>query len=136
MTRILIAYQGDFHCRVTHEKSGVSFHTDAPTDHDGKGESFAPTDLIATSYGSCVVTAMAIEGRKKGIEIDGATATVTKEIAPNPPRRIGKLILDIKMPARLNADERKFLERIAATCPVKYSLHPEIECVINFSYSL
>ena len=135
MSSIKIDYQGQLHCRVTHEKSGVFFHTDAPTDHDGKGESFAPTDVIATSYGSCVVTAMAIDAEKKGISLAGTTATVVKEIAPKPPRRIGRLIVDVRLPARLTPEERKFVEHIAHTCPVKYSLHPEIDLQLKFHYA-
>ena len=62
MVRIQSEYQGDLHCTSVHTPSKTELATDAPVDNQGRGESFSPTDLIATSLGTCMLTTM---GTKK-----------------------------------------------------------------------
>ena len=61
MTKIKCFYLGDLKCEAKHLKSGNKIKTDAPLDHCGKGENFSPTDLLATSLGTCLLTIMAIK---------------------------------------------------------------------------
>jgi uncharacterized OsmC-like protein len=108
--------------------------TDAPTDNHGKGEAFAPTDLVATALGSCLLTIMGIVAERDKIDMSGATAHVVKEMAPKPTRRIGKLTVKITFPEgrSLSEKDKTKLERAAAQCPVHASLHPDIELVVSF----
>ena len=85
MVSIQLEYQGDLHCRAVHGPSGTELSTDAPKDNQGKGESFSPTDLVATALGACMLTIMGIQARTLGINIDGTTATVDKEMTATPP---------------------------------------------------
>ena len=128
-----VIYKGDLRTDCVHLKSGNTFITDAPTDNNGRGEAFSPTDTLATALASCMLTVMGIKARDLGIDLIGAKALVTKYMASNP-RRIAKIEIDLNMPTGLDAKQKKTLEHTAKTCPVHYSLHPDIERVIRFSW--
>ena len=130
--RIEVEYQGGLHTRALHAPSGTTLETDAPKDNEGKGESFSPTDLLATSLGTCMLTVMGILARRKGWEMKGARVSVDKDMVADPVRRVGHLGLRFEMPAGIPEDARKPLERAAHTCPVHQSLHPEVKLDIAF----
>jgi uncharacterized OsmC-like protein len=129
-----IQYEGDLRCIAQHIQSGTLVETDAPSDNRGKGERFSPTDLIATGLGACMITTMGIKAESMSIALDGAKVEVTKVMVSDP-RRIGKIIAHVTMPA-LNLDEKtiEILERVARTCPVERSLHPDVELDIQFNW--
>jgi len=129
-----IEYQGDLHCKATHGPSGAELLTDAPKDNQGRGESFSPTDLVATALGTCMLTIMGIAARTLNIEIAGATATVEKEMTATPPRRIQRLAVRIHVPHSPSPADREKLERAAHTCPVHKSLHPDVQIPIEFTW--
>ena len=108
--------------------------TDAPVDNGGKGAAFSPTDLVATAIGSCMLTVMGLFAARNSIDLHGATATVTKEMIQQPVRRIGKLQVDIHLPIAADHPQRTELEKVALTCPVHESLHPEVLIPIAFHY--
>lgn len=130
-----VIYQGEKHCELTHGPSGAKFETDAPKDNNGRGESFSPTDLVAAALGACALTVMAIDAEKNGLTLKGSHCSVEKEMVSNP-RRIGGLKVNIHLPQTLKTDERKKLEQIALTCPVKESLNANIQIPIEFHYSV
>ena len=132
MVSIQMEYQGDLHCVAVHGPSGTVLNTDAPKDNQGRGESFSPTDLVATALGTCILTTMGILARTLGIDITGATATVDKEMTSAPPRRIERLTVKIHMPHAVSEENQLKLERAAHTCPVEKSLHPDVELPISF----
>ncbi|NUM35985.1 MAG: OsmC family protein [Candidatus Brocadiae bacterium] len=133
MVNITIAYEGDLRCTAIHSPSKSVLQTDAPVDNKGKGESFSPTDLVATALGTCVATIMGIYAREHGIDLSGMKLEVQKIMQENP-RRIGKLHTKISLPASLEAKQRKALETAAKHCPVHKSLHPDIEIIMDFEY--
>ena len=92
-----IIYKSGLRTSCTHLQSGTEIETDAPTDNKGKGERFSPTDLLATSLGSCMITTMGIKAESMGIELDGTRVDVTK-IMVSDPRRIGKLVAHVYFP--------------------------------------
>lgn len=132
MVPIKIEYQGELHCQAVHGPSGTALTTDAPKDNQGRGESFSPTDLVATALGSCMLTVMGIMARTLGIDIKGATATVEKEMAAAPVRKIQKLAVKIHVPQSVSEENKLKLERAAHTCPVHKSLHPDVQMPIEF----
>ncbi len=134
MVSIQMEYQGDLHCSAVHDPSGTLLNTDAPKDNQGRGESFSPTDLVATALGTCILTTMGILARTLDIDIAGATATVDKEMTANTPRRIQRLTVKINMPSGVSEENQLKLERAAHTCPVHKSLHPDVELPISFTW--
>ncbi len=120
--KIEAVYEGDLHCDAVHGPSGDRLSTDAPADNQGKGERFSPTDLIAVTLGTCALTTMGIAARSREIDIRGARVEVLKEMSSVPRRHIGKLIMRIELPARLDARARDILRIAAETCPVAASL--------------
>ena len=134
MVTIQLEYEGDLHSKAVHGPSGTELNTDAPTDNQGRGESFSPTDLTATSLGSCILTTMGILARRLNLDMAGATAVVEKEMTSEGPRKIRRLTVRVKMPKALSADDQLKLERAAQTCPVARSLHPDVEQVVEFSW--
>lgn len=128
-----IEYLGDLRTSSVHIQSGTTILSDAPIDNHGKGEAFSPTDLVANALGSCIMTIMAIKAKDLEVNIEGSTIDVTK-IMQTEPRRIGKIVLDINMNAKVSEKERLILERVAMNCPVYHSLNPEINKEISFSW--
>lgn len=127
-----IIYLGDLRTECTHLRSGQSIITDAPPDNNGRGEAFSPTDLTATSLGTCLITVMGIAARNHNINIDGAKVEVTKHMASDP-RRIAAVDLRVIMPERIYlSKEKKILEKAGLTCPVALSLHPDLKQNIEF----
>jgi putative redox protein len=133
MVQIDIAYTPGLRCVARHGPSGATVATDAPVDNHGRGESFSPTDLVATALGACMLTVMGITAERHGWSLEGSTAQVVKEMVSAPLRRIGRLRLQLRLP---NLDERAriTLERIAHTCPVHQSLHPEVAIDLEFAW--
>ncbi|MBI5442067.1 MAG: OsmC family protein [Deltaproteobacteria bacterium] len=131
-----IVYTGDLHCEATHRPSGKKLVTDAPVDNGGKGEAFSPTDLCATSLGTCLVTTMALVAERHGIELAGTAVHVVKEMVADPRRRIGAFRTTITFPAGLSvsAAERSLLEATARACPVTQSLGPLVEVPMEFRW--
>jgi putative redox protein len=134
MVAIQFEYQVDLHCKAVHGPSATELATDAPKDNQGRGESFSPTDLVATALGTCMLTIMGIMARTLNIDITGATATVEKEMTATPPRRIQRLAVRIHVPHDLSPENREKLERAVHTCPVHRSLHPDIQTPIAFTW--
>lgn len=130
-----IIYNGDLRTTATHLQSGTAIETDAPTDNQGKGERFSPTDLVVTALGTCMITTMAIKARTMDIVLDGTRLDVTKIMASEP-RRISKIIVHLFFPQGLHLDDktREILERTARTCPVERTLHPDVELDMQFNW--
>lgn len=130
-----IIYEGDLRTNATHLESGTRLETDAPTDNQGKGERFSPTDLVATALGNCMLTIMGIKARDIGVDLKGTTLDITKIMVAEP-RRIGEIKINFHFPPTLSTDEkqRTILERAAMTCPVIESLHPDLKKTIEFGW--
>ena len=132
-----ITYTGNLNCQAVHGPSKTKLTTDAPVDNGGKGESFSPTDLVATALGACMVTIMGIVAKRDGLAIEGTEVHVEKEMVQQPERRIGTLRVKITVKGGQGLDQahREKLERAAHTCPVHKSLHPDIQTPIEFIYA-
>lgn len=130
-----VLYNGGLRTTATHLQSSVQILTDAPLDNQGKGEAFSPTDLLATSLASCMFTIMGITARTHEIDIDDASAEVTKIMGVEP-RRVTEIHVNFSFPKKdaYSDKQKKILENAAITCPVYYSLHPDIKKVINFGW--
>lgn len=130
MVKITGEYQGDLHCFSIHEPSSSTLVTDAPKDNQGRGEAYSPTDLVATSLATCILTTMAIVARKHSHELRGARFEVTKVMSTDAPRRIVRLPVEVWLPITKGSIPKELvglLEGIGASCPVSQSLHPAIE---------
>ena len=125
MVEMTLVYEGGLHTQALHGPSQAALETDAPIDNQGKGEAFSPTDLLATSLASCMLTTMAILAEREGWRLDGAIARVEKHMELEPRRRVGRLVVDLTMPAGLPEAARTRLEKAAHGCPVAASIHPD-----------
>ena len=131
-----ITYLGDLRTQATHLQSNETIVTDAPTDNNGKGEAFSPTDLAASALGSCAMTIMGIVAKREGLDLSGSTVEITKIMSAEMPRRIAKIEVSFKMktPEVLSEEQKNKYVRAAHTCPVSLSLHPDIEQIFNFEW--
>ncbi|MEP0266681.1 OsmC family protein [Dokdonia sp.] len=128
-----VTYLGDLRTENVHVKSGISYLTDAPVDNQGKGEAFSPTDTVATGLANCMLTIMGIKAGQMDLSIKGTEAVVTKTMSADP-RRISKIKVEFNFPDALDVKSQKILEHTANTCPVHYSLHPDIEKEVIFNW--
>jgi uncharacterized OsmC-like protein len=131
VVRIEATYDGDLRCTAIHGPSGMQLVTDAPVDNKGKGESFSPTDLLATSMLTCVMTIVAIRADSKGIDVSGMNGSVEKSMAANP-RRIAKLEVIVDLPSNLSMDDRAWLITEGCNCPVCVSVSESMEVDVTF----
>lgn len=134
MVEIQLTYEGGLHCSATHMPSGDTLVTDAPLDNNGRGQAFSPTDLVATALASCVATLIGIVAQRKQLAVEGMTVVVRKFMSADPPRRISRLELELTLPLPANHPDRPLLETAAHTCPVRHSLQPDIEVVMNWTW--
>lgn len=130
--RIEARYLGDLRCEARHGPSGSVLLTDAPLDNQGRGESFSPTDLVATALATCVLTIAGIRAKALGADLRGARAEIEKVMSDRPPRRIARLALTVTWPEGLAPDVRRALEEAVEGCPVARSLHPDLEVETSF----
>ena len=135
MVEIKLTYEGDLHCSATHGPSGNVLVTDAPVDNNGRGQAFSPTDLVATALGACMATVIGIVAKRKEIAVEGMKIAVRKHMSVDPPRRISKLEVDLEIPLPADHPDRKVIESAARGCPVHHSIHPDIEVVMNWTWS-
>ncbi len=134
MGKFKSVYKGNLRIESTHLQSGTKIETDAPTDNNGKGERFSPTDLVATALGNCMLTIMGIKTNQMGISLDSTEIEVEKIMAASP-RRIAEIKVDFFLPKGDFSDkDKKILEAAARTCPVSQSLHPETKQTITFHW--
>jgi len=128
-----ITYLGDLRTSSIHLQSGSEIISDAPIDNNGKGEAFSPTDTVANALGSCMFTVMGIKAQDLNVDLSNSTAEITKIMAADP-RRISEIHVVFNFSVAPDAKNKTILERIAMTCPVYYSLHPDIKKVIAFNW--
>ena len=129
-----IAYEGQLRCKAIHGPSQCHVITDAPVDNHGKGAHFSPTDLVATALGTCTLTLLGIVADRHGISLEGTTVKVEKHMVAEPVRRIGRLPVDIYVGQPIEDKYKDRLVKAAETCPVKQSVHPDIDLRINFHW--
>ena len=131
-----VIYEGDLRTVAQHLQSGTEIETDAPTDNQGKGERFSPTDLVATALGACMATTMGIKARDLQVDLRGMKLSIQKMMKPDP-RRIAGVNIVFDFPGELVVDEKQkaILERTAHTCPVMYSIHPDMEVKVEFNWN-
>lgn len=128
-----VTYLGDLRTSSVHLQSGNTIITDAPTDNHGKGEAFSPTDSVANALATCMFTVMGIKARDLEVDFSGSTAEVTK-IMGTDPRRIVEIHVTFQMNVAADDKTRTILEKTAMTCPVLFSLHPDIKKEVVFNW--
>jgi uncharacterized OsmC-like protein len=128
-----ITYLGDLRTSSIHLQSGSEIISDAPIDNNGKGEAFSPTDTVANTLGSCMFTVMGIKAQDLNVDLSNSTAEITKIMAADP-RRISEIHVVFNFSVDTDIKNKTILERTAMTCPVYYSLHPDIKKVITFNW--
>jgi putative redox protein len=133
MVEMRIDYTGDLRTRIVHGPSGTVIETDAPVDNQGLGERFSPTDLLAAALGSCALTIMGIAAKKRNLSLKGAAVRIEKHMQDSP-RRVGRIVMDVTLPAALSEHDRTLMEKICDSCPVHLSICPDIKVENNFSY--
>lgn len=132
-----VIYQGNLRTEATHLRSGTRIETDAPTDNNGKGERFSPTDLVATALASCMLTIMGIAARTHEINIEGTDCQIEKIMASNPRRiNIIRIEMTIRGANNYSDKEKQIMEKAALTCPVYQSLHPDLKKEVTFHWPI
>ena len=133
MTTSVVFYSGNLRTESQHLQSGEIITTDAPTDNEGTGQAFSPTDLAATSLANCMMTVMGIIANRHNIDIEGTRANVEKFMGVNP-RRIVEIKIDFHFPTSYDTATKKLLEQAALNCPVAKSLSESISQNVHFNY--
>lgn len=136
MVKITSTYKGKKNCLSVHAPSGAELITDAPKDNQGLGESFSPTDLVATALGTCIVTTLAIKLEPEGLNLTDVQFSVEKIMTATSPRKIEALHVHLKLRKDTPDKFKKQIEEISNGCPVKLSLAPEVKVPVLIEYSI
>jgi len=128
-----VVYLENLRTQIEHLASGQKSITDAPVDNNGKGEAFSPTDLLATSLASCMLTVVGIKAQKLSLNINGSYAQVLKTMESDP-RRVSSVDIQVVFKGTLSQGEKSLFQQIAINCPVAKSLHPNIIQNVSFSF--
>jgi uncharacterized OsmC-like protein len=128
-----VTYLGELRTSSIHLQSGSEIISDAPVDNNGKGEAFSPTDFVANALASCMFTVMGIKANTMDVDFSGSTAEVTKVMGIEP-RRITEIHVTFNMNLSVDEKTKTILEKTAMTCPVHFSLHPDIKKEIVFNW--
>jgi putative redox protein len=130
-----VIYEGELRTVAQHNASGTRIETDAPVDNQGKGERFSPSDLVATALGSCMLTIMGMKARDLNLDLKGTRIEIQKTMKPDP-RRISGISLTFHLPDHLQlSDKHKIiLQKAGDTCPVIFSIHPDIDVQVNYNW--
>jgi putative redox protein len=132
MTIMHVEYQGKLRTRALHVDSGAQLLTDAPKDNNGEGQAFSPTDLLATSLASCMLTIMGIKARGLELDIAGTRCDVEKIMQPSP-RKVAEIKVKVTWGGQaLSAEQKATLEQAALTCPVFLSLDPALKKTLSW----
>ncbi|MGK9123608.1 OsmC family protein [Olivibacter sp. SA151] len=135
MTTVRTTYLGDLRTEAVHLQSQSKIITDAPVDNQGKGEAFSPTDLLAASLTSCMLTIMGIAAQAHEISLGKIEAATTKIMQSNP-RKIAEIQVVLNFADNVNYSDhdQRILQKAAETCPVYLSLHPDIKKTLTFNW--
>ena len=134
MVEIEINYDGELRCSAKHGLSEAIIETDAPIDNHGRGEAFSPTDLCASSLGVCMLTILGIVAKDHEVDIGDVRGRVIKEMSSDLPRRIAKITVEIEVPLPADYPKRELIEQAAMSCPVHFSLHPDIQKEVSWKW--
>jgi len=133
MTTLQGLYGGELRCTSRHDPSASLLETDAPTDNQGKGERFSPTDLVATALATCILTIMGIVAQRHGWNLEGTSARVEKTMTSSGVRKIALLEVWITLPEHLDGEAQGILQQAGEGCPVKRSLEGAVPMVLHWS---
>lgn len=128
MSQVEVFYQGNLSTKCEHPQTKAQIIT-----HPIK-EAFSPTDLIAISLGSCVLTVMGMAADRLGVDFSRAKALVSKEMSKTPPRKISELTIHCIIPRSYSEEVQLQLKEAALGCPVHHSLHPDIKISFSFEW--
>ena len=132
MVKIDAFDQGNLNIALSHMSGAPHLITSAPLDNGGDGQGFSPTDLLAASLLSCILTTMALKAKRIGLSYEGASGHVEKHMISDPLRRVGRLVVQIKMPTNLTPEQSQILEDVGRSCPVAQSLSENLKAEIQF----
>lgn len=128
-----VSYLGNLRTAAKHLKSGDTIITDAPTDNNGKGQAFSPTDLLATSLASCAMTIIGIYCKNNGIRFEQCDASVQK-IMGTQPRKVDRIVVEFAVGEnQWDSKTLKRIETVAATCPIDMTLKNNVEIEYKFA---
>ncbi len=117
---------------LVHGPSGAVTATTPPVDNGGDGSRFSPTDLFAASFGACATTILGLYASRASIPVEGADFEVVKEMTADPPRRVARLTLTVRVRTACTDEEFRRLVAAARSCPVRLSLGDGVEVVERY----
>jgi putative redox protein len=126
-------YIGERVVKTTHKASGSELISSAPPDQGSPARYFTHTDLVSASLGACMLTVMGKVAEQNHVDFRDAAVIVEKTMTENP-SRIKRLSARFSLSLKYSEQIRRKLEAAAHACPVKRSLHPDVEIDMKFFY--
>lgn len=132
MSELSITYDESQHCTAVQDRKVRKFAMDCP--YTGKGEEFSPSEAVVAGLASCMLISMGTLAMRDNLDLTGTKVEAEFTSVERPVMRLNTIDLTFKMPKDFAEADRNKLERAAGTCPIKHSLHPDVEVSANFQY--
>lgn len=97
--------------------------TDEPAELGGADEGPAPHELLPAALASCIGTMIAMYAERRGWSLAETSVEVAYDTEATPRR----FEIAVHLPEGLSPDQRKKLERVAETCPLRRALEAGFE---------
>jgi len=136
MEKVKILLEKDLRAHVVSKDLEAPLVTDAPKAISGLGEFFSPTDLLAISVASCMLTMMGYKAKELKIDLEGSYLRLTKEMQVAPIRRLKLIDMEFFCPRGFSTIVTDQLIQAAEECPVIHSLHPEIQKKVIYHWGI
>jgi putative redox protein len=119
--------------RVDAEYKGFVVETDQPVQHGGGGTALAPFDFFLVSIAACAGFYVVAFCREREIPTDKVGVVMRMEKDPLS-KLIGKISIEIQLPADFPEKYKKAIVKAVDTCTVKLNIMnaPEFEVVTKY----
>lgn len=134
MKEIKVTYDGNRKTTTVYGNSPLVLKTDASAQSHEEKKALTPVDMFISSLGACMLTIMGIAAARRGINTEGATATMTYTQDENN-HKVDAINITFHLPSiELSETDKKVLGAAIKACPVGISIDPGIKKEITFVY--
>ncbi len=130
--KAILTYEGGLHAVGRRLSDKLCVILDAATGCGGSGASFSPLDLLAVSYGGCVIMTLDKIAHKHGFDIVDAQISVSLNMDERFVPRLAGIDATVILPHSYTEEQIEVLRKSASYCVIHATLRPEVKTTLSF----